>query len=85
LADQLKNLAFTTCQVRVGRPVCSFGRDTDHIVAKQLGGPDDLSNLWPLNESTNRSSGGSARGQIEAIIMKYKWKGLAGKWIKLKF
>jgi hypothetical protein len=63
-------------------------RDTDHIMEKQLGGPDDLGNLWPLNASTNRSSGGSVRAQIEAILTKnkkYKWKTLAGKWIKLKF
>jgi hypothetical protein len=61
-------------------------RDTDHIVEKQLGGPDSLSNLWPLNESINRSSGGTVRGEIARILALYpKWKTLAGKWIKLKF
>jgi hypothetical protein len=61
-------------------------RDTDHIVEKQLGGPDALSNLWPLNESTNRSSGSIVRNEIARILALYpKWKTLAGKWIKLKF
>jgi len=61
-------------------------RDTDHIVEKQLGGPDSVSNLWPLNAGINRSSGGTVRGQIASILTRYpKWKTLVGRWIKLKF
>jgi hypothetical protein len=59
-------------------------RDTDHIVEKQLGGPDELSNLWPLNESINRSSGGNVRAEIARITTKYNWPTIAGKWIRLK-
>jgi hypothetical protein len=60
-------------------------RDTDHVVEKQLGGPDDLSNLWPLNASVNRSSGGNVRAEIARVTAKYKWTSIAGKWIRLKF
>ena len=33
------------------------GHDIDHIVDLQLGGKDELSNMWPLDESVNRSLG----------------------------
>jgi hypothetical protein len=60
--------------------------DTDHIIEKQLGGPDDLSNLWPLNASTNRSSGGTIRGEISRIKKEHHLKDneFAGKFLKLK-
>jgi hypothetical protein len=60
-------------------------RDTDHIVEKQLGGPDQHSNLWPLNASTNRSSGGTVRSEVARIKEPHKWKTLSGKWLRLKF
>lgn len=31
--------------------------DGDHVLERQLGGPDDSTNLWPLARSENRSSG----------------------------
>jgi hypothetical protein len=31
--------------------------DGDHLLERQLGGPDEISNLWPLDRSENRSSG----------------------------
>jgi hypothetical protein len=33
------------------------GKDGDHVVEMQLGGPNILPNLWPLDASENRSSG----------------------------
>ncbi len=33
------------------------GLDGDHVVERQIGGPDELYNLWPLDRSENRSSG----------------------------
>ena len=60
-------------------------RDTDHIVEKQLGGPDELCNLWPLKESTNRESGGRVRAQIAEIKKATKRSTVDGLWIKFKF
>jgi hypothetical protein len=61
-------------------------RDTDHVIEKQLGGPDDYSNLWPLNETTNRRSGAKVRGEIARIKEKYKRlrNGIHGKFLRLK-
>lgn len=40
--------------------------DGDHLLERQLGGPDHLNNLWPLNGSENRSSGSTiARMKIK--------------------
>lgn len=33
------------------------GLDGDHVMERQIGGPDHLDNLWPLDRSENRSSG----------------------------
>jgi hypothetical protein len=33
------------------------GYDGDHVLERQLGGPDEIRNLWPLHSSENRSSG----------------------------
>ncbi|HLK48646.1 MAG TPA: DUF4157 domain-containing protein [Bryobacteraceae bacterium] len=33
------------------------GLDGDHVFERQLGGPDIIPNLWPLDRSENRSSG----------------------------
>jgi hypothetical protein len=60
-------------------------RDTDHIVEKQLGGPDKLENLWPLDESKNRESGGKVRAQVDEIKKSTKRSTVEGLWIKLKF
>ncbi len=32
------------------------GLDGDHVMERQIGGPDELRNLWPLDRSENRSS-----------------------------
>lgn len=60
-------------------------RDTDHIVEKQIGGPDAQENLWPLNESVNRESGSRVRAQIAQISKDLGLSNLVGRWIKLKF
>jgi hypothetical protein len=35
--------------------------DGDHVIERQVGGPDVLANLWPLKAGTNRGSGGTIR------------------------
>lgn len=37
------------------------GYDGDHVMERQLGGPDALSNLWPLQKGENRSSGSTVK------------------------
>lgn len=58
-------------------------RDNDHIWEKQLGGPDAYSNLWPLNESINRSSGSTVRSEVSRIRSALGVSTLAGRWIRL--
>lgn len=42
------------------------GQDGDHVTEIQVGGVDDLKNLWPLDASENRSSGSTlADGKYE--------------------
>lgn len=36
--------------------------DGDHVMERQLGGPDHVDNLWPLPASENRSSGATVKG-----------------------
>ena len=59
--------------------------DGDHVLEKQLGGPDAFNNVWPLDSSTNRSSGGNTRGEIARIKTENKLTTIVGKWLKLKF
>lgn len=59
--------------------------DGDHVMEKQLGGPDHFSNVWPLDSSTNRESGSKVRSEITRIKDEHKLPSLAGKWLKLKF
>jgi hypothetical protein len=44
------------------------GLDGDHVLERQLGGPDELRNLWPLDKSENRSSGST----VKNLKVKYK-------------
>lgn len=39
-------------------------RDGDHLVEMQLGGPNSLENLWPLDASTNRSGGSVTKSMV---------------------
>ena len=59
--------------------------DGDHVMEKQLGGPDSEDNVWPLNSSVNRSSGSRMKTQISEIKDKYKFKTIVGKFLRLKF
>jgi hypothetical protein len=43
------------------------GHDVDHLIDLQLGGKNDLSNLWPLDSSVNRSIGAQIQRQIEGL------------------
>ena len=43
--------------------------DIDHIIDRQLGGSDEISNLWLLDRSVNRSLG----KQIERAIREYPY------------
>jgi phage-related protein len=44
------------------------GLDGDHVMERQIGGPDELRNLWPLDRSENRSSGSI----VKSIRCEYK-------------
>ena len=62
--------------------------DADHVMEKQLGGPDEVPNLWPLNSQTNQHSGSDVRSQIVAIrkaLGMSASEDLDGKYVKLKF
>src|SRR5262249_61897775 len=62
--------------------------DADHVMEKQLGGPDEVPNLWPLNSQTNQHSGSDVRSQIVAIrkaLGMSASEDLDGKDVKLKF
>jgi hypothetical protein len=58
--------------------------DGDHVMEKQLGGPDSEDNVWPLNSSVNQSSGSKVRSQIEDVKSKNNFKTIVGKFFKLK-
>lgn len=45
------------------------GMDGDHVMERQLGGPDAINNLWPLPAGENRSSGSTVKS------MKVTFKG----------
>jgi len=46
--------------------------DGDHIIEMQIGGPNELRNLWPLERGENRSSGSLLRDAIAKTKMKVK-------------
>ncbi len=46
------------------------GLDGDHVMERQIGGPDELRNLWPLDRSENRSSG----SLVKSLKCVYKGK-----------
>ncbi|OXM65635.1 LamG-like jellyroll fold domain-containing protein [Amycolatopsis vastitatis] len=46
------------------------GSDIDHVVDLQLGGPDDISNMSPLDLSVNRSLGPQIDRQIKKLGLK---------------
>jgi len=46
--------------------------DGDHIVEMQIGGPNELRNLWPLERGENRSSGSLLKNAIEDAKKKVK-------------
>jgi hypothetical protein len=43
------------------------GHDIDHLIELQLGGADDIANMWPLDSSVNRSIGSQIAHQIEKL------------------
>jgi len=47
------------------------GMDGDHVMERQLGGPDAINNLWPLPMGENRSSG-STVNTMEVTFAKTK-------------
>jgi hypothetical protein len=46
------------------------GMDGDHVMERQIGGPDEIANLWPLQKGENRSSGAT----LKAIEVRYQRK-----------
>ncbi len=65
--------------------LCGGTTDGDHVMEKQLGGPDQFDNVWPLDSGTNRSSGGTVRGEIDRIKTENKLTTIVGKWLRLRF
>jgi len=59
--------------------------DGDHVLEKQLGGPDDKGNVWPLNSDDNQASGRNVRSEIIRIQKEHGLDSLHNKWLKLKF
>jgi hypothetical protein len=59
--------------------------DGDHVLEKQLGGPDAVNNVWPLNSNVNQESGRRIRLQLNEIKQSRGLSSLNGKWIILKF
>ena len=45
-------------------------KDGDHLVEMQLGGPNELENLWPLKASQNRSGGSRVASMVVKIAPK---------------
>jgi hypothetical protein len=41
----------------------SEGLDGDHVVERQLGGEDEIENLWPLDSGENRSAGSTLKSK----------------------
>lgn len=48
------------------------GMDGDHVMERQLGGPDAINNLWPLPLGENRSSGST----VKSMAVKFKGKSM---------
>ena len=46
------------------------GMDGDHVMERQIGGPDEVANLWPLQKGENRSSGAT----VKAIEVRFQRK-----------
>ena len=46
------------------------GMDGDHVMERQIGGPDEIANLWPLQKGENRSSGAT----VKAIQVRFQRK-----------
>lgn len=76
---------------RYGYSPSNEGLDADHVVERQLGGPDAIGNLWPLDSSTNRAAG-SRLSQMnfkkpdKTMISMSELKTEAGKrdvWLKI--
>jgi Domain of unknown function (DUF4157) len=59
--------------------------DGDHVLEKQLGGPDEFDNVWPLNSTINRRSGSHVRTEIRRILAETGLKNLAKRWLRLRF
>jgi hypothetical protein len=58
--------------------------DGDHVMELQVGGPDDPVNIWPLNASINRSSGGAVKRERERILTALAISDLNGRWLRIK-
>ena len=74
------------------------GWDIDHVVELQIGGKDEIANMWPLPKGENRSSGATIKGATIEIPATKEQKGVktaleekkkgkkpqAGLWLLIK-
>ena len=58
--------------------------DGDHVMEKQLGGPDSIDNVWPLESGVHRSSGFRISHKIQSIKAEHSLRTINDKWFKLK-
>ena len=58
--------------------------DGDHVIEKQLGGPDAHNNVWPLNSAVNQQSGREIRLQLLDIKNRLAITTVAGRWFILQ-
>ena len=58
--------------------------DGDHVIEKQLGGPDAHNNVWPLNSAVNQQSGREIRLQLLDIKNRLGVTTVADRWFILQ-
>lgn len=58
--------------------------DGDHVMELQVGGLDGPANLWPLNQSINRASGGFVERERGRVLKQLSLPDLNNRWLRIK-
>ena len=58
--------------------------DGDHVMELQVGGRDGSANLWPLNLSINRASGGFVERERGRILKQLNVTDLKDRYLRIK-